>query len=237
MTKLIIDVNEITNKKLVGELKKMGFKLVKQKLDSGDFFIPPNHIIERKEYSDFISSSKNRGGLRIFEQLRRMKEKKDEGYTTTLLIEGDEGTALSKKSKRTNLSFKAAFNQMQGLKLAIVLEYEIQMLTTPSMAGTAYILKRWVEKSDNGESMRIPLRSSVPNSRPTKEKVKYILEGFPFIGPRTADNIGDSYDTIMNFFMDCISHPNNVVKKVKRINKQIPLEVRSILVQNMRGRD
>jgi len=230
MMNLTIDSNEYTNKKLRKTLENKGLFLVPETLAVGDFFIPPKDIIERKEYSDFISSSKNRGGLRIFEQLQRMKDLENDGYRVTLLIEGDEGKAVMKKTNRTGLSFKAAFNQMQGLKIAIAVDFGIPIITSPSMDVTGYILKRMVEKSSDDGTKPIPLRSSVPVSRPMKEKIRYILEGFPFIGPRTADNIIETYGSLRVFFWECINEPASVSKNVRRMNKKIPYEIKDILV-------
>jgi ERCC4-type nuclease len=230
---LIIDSNEHTNKKLVKELEKYGFFLIPERLDVGDFFIPP-YIIERKEFSDFISSSKNHGGLRVMEQLKKMSEYTKDGYICVLLIEGSESEAVNKKSQRTGISHAAAFNQIQGLKISVAVDYKLPIIHSDNMGATAYILKRISEKATKKSKKAIPVRSSVPASRPTKEKVRYQLEGLPYIGPKTADHIMSAYTDLFSFYLECVGDPNKVKNRIKRINKKIPEQVQEILTHRLK---
>ena len=57
LIEVVIDTNENTNHRLVSELCREKILLVPEPLAVGDFCIPP-YIIERKEYSDFISKKR-----------------------------------------------------------------------------------------------------------------------------------------------------------------------------------
>lgn len=232
IVELIIDTNEHTNEILVEKLDRQNLLLIPETLEVGDFFIPP-YIIERKTVYDFISSSKNHGGLRIMEQLKKMKDHNIKGYKSILLIEGDESKAIAAKANMSKMTYGSVFNQFQGLKISVASDYGIPVIYTKDMNSTAYVLRRMAEKSVSPSDKAIPRRSSIPVSRPVIEKVKYLLEGIPFVGAKTSERIINSYKCLNDFFEECKNNPKMVINKIDRLNRKVPYEIRDILLEEL----
>jgi len=175
-SKIIID-NREKNSLVIANLIERKALIEFKQLEIADYIIGQT-AIERKTYSDFISSMINK---RIFQQLEEIK--KFPSYF--LIIEGQysgENKNLEKASK--------------GLILSIVTSYKIPIIFTKDEEETAEILILLAKKQEKEIALR-PSRSL----RSLEEQKQFILEGFPGIGPKTAKKLLEKYKTIKNIFL------------------------------------
>lgn len=185
--KIIADHRE-KNSLVIADIVEKGILVEFQQLEIGDFIIN-NTCIERKTYSDFISSMINK---RIFQQLEEIK-KFPEFF---LIIEGNESQISSDNLK------KAA----KGLILSIITKYKIPIIFTKNEEETAEILILLANKKENPHLSTRPSRSF----KSLEEQKQFILEGFPQIGPATAKKLLDKFKTIKNI----INAPEEQLKEV-----------------------
>jgi len=178
--KIIVDHRE-KNSLVISELTKLNFDIEFKQLPVADYII--NSVaIERKTLSDFKSSIINK---RIMQQLLELKQ-----YPSHFLIlegfeEGDPyntGPALHE-------------NAFRGFLLSVILEYNVPIIFTLNEKDTAkYLL---VLAKQQGSSKPDSIRAS-KILLTTKEKLQFILEGFPHIGPIAAKKLLKHFKTIKN---------------------------------------
>ena len=152
-----------------------------EKLDIGDYLIQDT-IIERKTFSDFISSMLSK---RLHDQLIHLK-KYDKYF---LIIEG---------FYYNYNKFNIHENAIRGMLLSIANDFQIPIIYTESESDTAKFLitlaKRF-EKPKSTSSIR-----HLKNHKTLEEKKQFILEGFPGIGPVAAKTLLSEFGTLKNIF-------------------------------------
>ncbi len=171
--KIIID-NREKNSLVISELIVLNNKIEFKQLDIADYLIG-EIAIERKTISDFISSMLNK---RIFQQLKNLQQYKK----SLLIIENYQALYLND----TNLNE----NAVKGLILSISLEYKIPIIFTKNEKETALYLSLIAKKKKTEISFRAKQQMT------DVERLKFILEGFPGIGPKTAKKLLKKYKTI-----------------------------------------
>ena len=187
-TPIIVDTRE--KQSLVASyLKGKKANIQFEKLEIADYLI--NEIaIERKTYSDFISSMINK---RLFQQLAEIK--KYPRYF--IIIEGKETEhRLDKPAK--------------GMILAIITQYEIPILFTANEEETADYLLLLARKQDKPK-IDLGLRPS-KSVITIEEQKQFILEGFPGIGPTIAKQLLEQHKTLNKIF-------SLTEEELKQINK------------------
>ncbi|MEK6843964.1 MAG: ERCC4 domain-containing protein [Nanoarchaeota archaeon] len=173
-TKRIIVDNREKNSLVVSELISQGNKIEFKQLEIADYIIG-EIAIERKTISDFISSMLNK---RLFIQLKNLQQ-----YEKSLLIiENYQEMDL----RNTNLNE----NTIRGLILSISLEYKIPIIFTKNEKDTALYLSLIAKKEKSDTSLRAKQQMT------DSERLKFILEGFPGIGPKTAKKLLKNYKTL-----------------------------------------
>lgn len=173
--KLIADIHE-KNSMVIAELMHLGAEVETKSLEVGDYIVG-NVIIERKTLKDFLSSMMSK---RLQYQLQNMQKNEK----SLLIIENYES------EPEINLNP----NCIKGFIMSILLEYKIPIIFTRDSKETAdylYLLAKKTKKSS--QSLRIKLRH--PGK---KEKIQYILEGFPGIGPATAKKLLKKFGSLKN---------------------------------------
>jgi Fanconi anemia group M protein len=173
--KIIADVHE-KNSLVISELMGLGAEVEKKKLEVGDYIVN-DVIIERKTLPDFLSSMISK---RLQYQLQNMQKNEK----SLLIIENYES------EPEINLNP----NCIKGFIMSILLEYKIPIIFTRDSKETAdylYLLAKKTKKSC--QSLRIKLRH--PGK---KEKIQYILEGFPGVGPITAKKLQKKFGSLKN---------------------------------------
>lgn len=173
--KIIID-NREKNSLVIAELINLNQRLEYKQLPIADYIIGET-AIERKTISDLISSMLNK---RLFQQLENLKQ-----YKKSLLIIENYQTLNLKDSKLNE-------NAIRGLLLSISLDHRIPILFSQNEKETASLLSLIAKK----KKTEISLRAKIPMS--DSQRLQFILEGFPSIGPKTAQKLLLKYKTIKN---------------------------------------
>ncbi len=148
-----------------------------EKLEIADYLIGTT-AIERKTFSDFISSMINK---RLFMQLSEIKK-----YPEYLLI-------IEGKEQDSNFD-----NQTKGMILSIILQYKIPVLFTENQEETADYLILLAKKQDKPKT-ELSIRPSKSLPTPQEQK-QFILEGFPGIGPTIAKQLLEQHKTLNKIF-------------------------------------
>ncbi|MEO5351319.1 MAG: helix-hairpin-helix domain-containing protein [Magnetococcus sp. YQC-3] len=177
--KTIIADHREKNSLVIANIIEKGILVEFRQLEIGDFII--NDVcIERKTYSDFVSSMISK---RIFQQLEEIKK----FPSHFLIIEGkDKG-----EEETENESLKKA---SKGLVLSILTKYKIPIIFAKDEQETAEILILLANKQNKKELSLRPSRSL----HSLEEQKQFILEGFPQIGPATAKKLLNKFKTIKN---------------------------------------
>ena len=180
--KIIADYRE-KNSLVPSELSKLNIETEFRELKIGDFFVG-EVIIERKTISDFISSMINR---RLLTQLQEIQQYENR----LLIIEGiDEQEIYSEEKTEINP------NAIRGFLLSILLKYKIPILFTKDYKDTAKFIRVIANKKQSS-----PLSLNVKKkSLNSEEQKRFILEGFPGIGPTTSKKLLEKFKTLKNIF-------------------------------------
>jgi ERCC4-type nuclease len=167
---IIIDSRE-KNSLVPSHLSSLGMKIKFEHLKVADYIVK-DIAIERKTLSDFKSSIINK---RIFSQLNELKQ-----FPSYLLI--------LENSKNDSAMHENAF---RGFLLSVLLSYKIPVIQTKDSSETASYLSILAKKSKSNISTRA---SKILKTK--KEQLLFILEGFPNIGPRTAEKLLKEFKTL-----------------------------------------
>ena len=165
---IIVDHRE-KNSLVISELISLGLEIKFKQLPVADYIVN-NTAIERKTISDFKSSIINK---RIMNQLLELKQCPN----YFLILEGFQEEDIYQGSLHEN-----AF---RGFLMSIILEYQVPLVYTQNSKDTAKYLSVLAKKKSNKE---FSIRAS-KNTLTEKERLQFILEGFPQIGPVAAKKL------------------------------------------------
>ncbi|MDP1729210.1 MAG: ERCC4 domain-containing protein [archaeon] len=179
LPKIIVDTRE-KNSLVIANLSKES-EIILQTLEIGDYLIG-NTIIERKTFSDFISSMLNK---RLIEQLRQMQKYENK----ILILEGKDFEEFEEKETKINP------NAIRGMMLSISLDFKTPIIFTKDTEDTAKFLIV-LAKQQLKKKTEFTLHSKKPLSK--KEQKQYIIESFPNIGPKTAKILLQKFNSIKN---------------------------------------
>ncbi len=180
-TKIIVD-NRERNSLIIPFLIENKIKFELKNLEIGDYLIN-DIIIERKTFSDFQSSIIDKRFQNQFENLRKTKRK-------VLLVEGFE----SYKNSRINE------NAIRGALLSVALSYNIPIIFTKDEEDSAkflILITKREKKNKKNFSLRIK-----KELKSLEEQKKFILEGFPGIGPAKANELLKNYQNLISIFTE-----------------------------------
>jgi len=204
---IIIDYRE-KNSLVASELMLLGLKIIFKELKVADYLVK-NTAIERKTVSDFLSSMTNKRLLRQLEELQQYPNK-------LLIIEGIEEQELYndiEAGKNTSIHP----NAIRGFLLSILLKYKIPIIFTKNYGDTAkflYVLSK--KQKENKLSIR-PNKKSLNK----KERIQYILEGFPGIGPKTSKKLIKKFKSLKNTINASEEELKEILGKKAEIFKKI----------------
>ncbi|GIU68509.1 MAG: multidrug MFS transporter [Candidatus Pacearchaeota archaeon] len=177
--KIIVDYRE-KNSLVVSELIDLGINIEFSNLKVGDY-IANGTLIERKSFNDFVSSMLNKRILMQIENLKPFERK-------ILIIEGISEDFDNKLNSKLNS------NAIRGFLLSIILKHKVPVIFTRDYEETAKYLFLLAKKQKKEISLKVKRKA-----RSKKEQLKFIVESFPGIGPKTSKKILKKFKTIRNF--------------------------------------
>jgi len=202
--KIVADIHE-KNSLILSELKESKqVRLEIKSLKIADYLIG-NIAIERKTTSDFISSMINK---RLIQQLRQMQKYKQR----LLIIEGDRDDLYNEETKLNP-------NAIRGFILSIKLNYNTPAILTQDYEDTAKYLIT-LAKQQAKPKQEPSLHSRIPKSK--KQQKQYILEAFPNIGPKKAQQLLKKFKTLKQTF-------NATEEEIKQILKSRTKDFQDLL--------
>ena len=169
--------------KVCGYLEKSQKAVVKY-VDqlAGDYICGSGDAVERKESSDFINSIMHN---RLFSQGRLLKA---EYARPIILIEGDVFNTRSQVSHAALIGAISYISVIEGI--SVIHTYDTQQ--------TAQMLETMARHSQQGLGYEVALRSQKPKDFSTLSQ--FIVEGFPSIGPKTAQNLLKKFKSVARVF-------------------------------------
>jgi Fanconi anemia group M protein len=167
-----------------------GFDIEFKQLPVADYIVG-DVAIERKTINDLKNSIINK---RINKQLTEIKQFKKH----ILIIEGFDSEAY-----KSGIIHE---NALRGFLLSIAINYQVPIIYTADAKDTAQYLSILANKSPNKEAALRATKQQFSE----KEKMIYILEGFPGIGPSTAKKLLEKYKKLK----DVITAPENDLKNI-----------------------
>ena len=202
--KILVDYRE-KNCLIASELVAMGLIIEFKELKVADYLVKDT-AIERKTVKDFISSMINKRLLKQLEELQQYKNR-------LLIIEGIEEQELYTDSK----DWKGMNpNAIRGFLLSILLKYRVPIIFTKNYKDTAKFIAVVSRKQEKEAPLNITKKTLNK-----KERMQFILEGFPGIGPKTAKKLLKKFKTLRNIFNASEEELKEVVGKKAESFKEL----------------
>jgi ERCC4-type nuclease len=186
---IVVD-NREKNSLVTSELIRLNNTIQFEQLQIGDYIIG-NIAIERKTYPDLISSIIDK---RIFNQIENLKK-----YPLQLLI-----IELDKTSK-INMNE----NAIRGFILNTAIKSKIPIIFSKDEEDTAKYLNLL---TINKEQKKLSIRPS-KNSVSKEEQIQFILEGFPGVGPKKAEDLIKEFKNLKNISNASIEQLEKILEK------------------------
>jgi len=183
LIKIQIDYRE-RNSIVASELVKLGFEIEFQELKIGDY-ISNNIIIERKTIQDFISSMLSGRMLKQLQNMVCLENK-------LLIIEGYKENDLYEDNNHQN---KLNPNSIRGFLLSITLRHKIPIIFTKDARDTARYISVIAKKPAQSSEKSLNIAKTCMTKKGRK---RFILEGFPGIGPNTSKKLLKKFGSIKN---------------------------------------
>jgi Fanconi anemia group M protein len=194
--KIIVDYRE-KNSLVASELIGMNFKIEFRELKVADYLVN-NVAIERKTISDFISSMINRRIIRQLQELQQYENK-------LLMIEGIDEQELYSDDANERMVHA---NAIRGFLLSVALRYKIPIILTKNYEDTARFIAVLARKKEKESSLNV-----IKKSLNKKERLQFILESFPGIGPKTAKKLLEKFKTLKNIVNSSVEELTEVIGK------------------------
>ncbi|MEX0920839.1 MAG: ERCC4 domain-containing protein [Candidatus Pacearchaeota archaeon] len=202
--KIIVDHRE-KNSLVISELYTLGIDSEMKQLKVADYIVK-GIAVERKTVSDFISSMINRRLLNQLEELKQYSER-------ILIIEGLENQELYSDDE----SWKGMHpNSIRGFIISILIKHKVPIIFTKDYKDTARFLSVLAKRKPK----ELPLNIS-KKSLDKKERLQFILEGFPGIGPKTARKLLKKHKTLKRIFNSSEEVLKDTLGKRAKIFKNI----------------
>jgi len=225
--KIIIDYRE-KNSLVASTLVELGFEIQFRELKVADYLVN-NVAIERKTISDFVNSIINKRIIRQLQELQQYDNKlliiegidEQELYSDDsdmqfhseaieeIAQQGQEGKYI-KENRRLSLHA----NAIRGFLLSVTLKHRIPIILTKNYEDTAKYLAVLARKKEKESSLNVTKKSLNK-----KERLQFILEGFPGIGPKTAKKLLEKFKTIKNISNASLEELTEVIGKKAEIFK------------------
>ena len=174
---IIIDIRE-KQSLIAANLLEQRANIKFETLEIGDYLIG-EVIVERKTFSDFISSMIDK---RLQDQLINLKK----CPKPVLILEGN------------SYNSKINSNAIKGMLISLATDFQIPIIPTKDERETSEFLILLAKRYENSKSDYSTRHNKTPK---TLEKNKqFILEGFPGIGPTTSKKLLKEFPSLNQIF-------------------------------------
>lgn len=178
--KVVADYREKSSL-VASELISLGLEVEFRELKVADYLVN-NVAIERKTISDFISSMLNKRIKRQLEEIQQYENK-------FLIIEGIEEQELYSDDNLEGVNA----NAIRGFLLSIILKFKVPIIFSKNYEDTARFINVLARKKVKESSLNVSKKTLNK-----KERMQFILEAFPGVGPKTAKKLLEEFKTIKN---------------------------------------
>ncbi len=161
-------------------LKNLGCIIEEEQLEIADYIVSDRTAIERKSFSDFVSSIKD---LRLFSQLKELSKFEK----PVLLIEGFEYFG--------NLNEKSLF----GALASIILDFKVPVIWTKDKRDTANFIYSAAKREQFKKNREVVIRIR-KKPRNLKEEQKYLIAGLPSVNSVLAKRLLEKFKTPKKIF-------------------------------------
>ena len=188
-------------------LRAVGVKVELRNLPVGDYIVAPETVVERKSVHDFVSSVFDG---RLFDQCNRLKEHFEH---PTILMEG----SLDKIEEiiENPLVFYGAIS-------AIVLDYKIPIIPTPSASHSAKLLISMCARQATSKG---PFLKKIKKSDDLQKQQLSVLCSLPGVGEKLAtrmlERFGSPSKTLSASFTE--------LSKIKGVGELRALKIKKML--------
>ena len=179
--KIIVDYRE-KNSLVISEIIALGLEVEFKELKVADYLVG-GVAIERKTVNDFISSVKNKRMVRQLEEMQQYENR-------LLIIEGiDEQEIYTDSEDIVGMHP----NAVRGFLLSILLKHKVPIIFSKDYADTAKFIGVLAKKKTKEVSLNVTKKNLNK-----EERMQFIIEGFPGIGPKTAKKLLKKFGKIKN---------------------------------------
>jgi Fanconi anemia group M protein len=203
--KIIIDYRE-KNSLIPLTLKEEGFGIEFQNLKVADYLVQ-GIAIERKTIADFISSTINKRLTKQLEELQQYEKR-------LLIIEGIDEQDLYSDEEPDKLGMHP--NAIRGLLLSILLKHNVPIVYTKNYKDTIKFITILSRKKER----EMPLNINKKNLT-KKQRLQFILESFPGIGPKTSQKLLKKFKTLNNIFNASLEELKETIGKKAEVIKNL----------------
>jgi len=201
--KVIADYREKSSL-VASELIYLGLEVEFRELKVADYLVN-NIAIERKTISDFISSMINKRIIRQLQEIQQYEKK-------FLIIEGIDEQELYSDDNEKGVHA----NAIRGFLLSIILKFNIPIIFTKNYEDTARFINVLARKKEKESSLNVSKKTLNK-----KERMQFILEAFPGIGPKTAKKLLEEFKTIKNIMNASEEELKKIIGKKAEVFKII----------------
>ncbi|MDP3987361.1 MAG: ERCC4 domain-containing protein [Nanoarchaeota archaeon] len=202
--KVIVDYRE-KNSLVISELISLGLDVETTHLKVADYIVK-GVAIERKTVSDFISSMISKRLSNQLEELGQYKER-------LLIIEGIYEQEIYTDSEEPGRMHP---NSIRGFLISILLKHNVPIIFTKDYKDTA----RFISVISKRKPQEAPLNVG-KKTLDKKERLQFILEGFPGVGPKTAKKLLERFGTIKNIINASEEELKEILGKKAELTKGI----------------
>lgn len=156
-------------------------KVIMKALDIGDYVLSKDVCVERKTAEDFLSSMLDG---RMFGQMMNLRQ----NYVKPMVIlEGNMEELFTLRNIHKN--------SIIGALTSIALDYQVPIINTKNSKETAEYLYVIAKREQKGKDKEVRLRVG-RKGLTLGEQQRFIIEGFPMIGPALAKSMLEKFGSI-----------------------------------------
>jgi len=182
--KVVMDYRE-KNSLVYPSLVNIGFDVKIQELKVADYIV--NDVaIERKTVSDFLASMINKHLTKQLEELKQYKNR-------LLIVEGIDEQELYSEARHLDGGMHP--NSVRGFLISVVLKYKTPIIFTKNSEDTAKFISVLAKRKEKEASLNVSKKNL-----DRKERMQFILESFPSIGPKTAKKLLEHFKSLKAIF-------------------------------------